>query len=1110
MHCPQCQFANRDDASFCEECGAKLEQACPACRSVVPLGRKFCGHCGQSLTAAAPPALKYASPQTYTPKHLAEKILTSKSAMEGERKGVTVVFADVSGFTAMSERLDPEEVHEIMDRAFAVILDAVHHFEGTINQFLGDGVMALFGAPIANEDHAHRALSAALAIQEGLKPLREDVRRTQGVDFQVRMGINTGHMVVGAIGKDLRMDYTAVGDTTNLAARFLGLAKPGQIVVSRHTQHLREGFFTFEDLGEYQVKGKTELVRAFALLDEIHGRTRLEVSKERGLTPHCGREKELARLTDAYRRATAGEAGAILIVGDPGVGKSRLLYEFLRRPDPSGRLEIETTCQSHARAIAYQPILDLFRRYFGVTHEMVADDIQARIADRLRSLDLDRDEAQILLGHFFGVSASPGFLARLGPLLKKRTNEILRQVLFRASDTTPVLVVCENLHWIDVSSEEFLAQLLASLPGHRILILLTARPGYSPAWLKGAFAQTVTLDGLEAEHVHTIVRTLLGVERVSAGLLHTLAEKAEGNPLYVEEILRQLQETHAIAVQGDEAALRHEDVKVPATIHDIIAARIDRLTDPCKHTLQVGAVVGRQFALPLFSRVVEDDSAVTDHLGNLQIHDFIFLSRQTPEVVYAFKHALTQEVAYAGLLERRRRLYHAAVGFGIEELYANRADEFVDLLAYHFGRSAESEKAVDYAIRAGEKAQRRWANAEALAYFDDALKRLATMPDTEMNRMRRIDAVVTQTEIKFALGRHAEHLATLEGIRHLVETSADPQRRAAWYCWAGFLHSLTGSRPEIPIRYCQGASAIAQVGGFDEVQALAESTLAQVYTVAGNLRAALEAGERALAYFESHGNIWWASRTLWHLTVAANALGEWGRSLTYCRHAMEHGHEVDDLRLKVVGCWRMGSLHTQQGDFRAGIQCCEEALALSPIPFDAAMARATHAYGVIKRGDLAEGIAELEGAVAWFVQSKLSFTHALFSLWLVDGYLRQGERAKAHAILDTTMTTIRGLGYRHLEGVGERLMGMVLTLTDPAVAATHLESAARILEEVGARNEVAKVLAAQAELRRAAGDSPGACQLFEQALVIFEKLGTLDEPPRVRAALAELIPKTPE
>src|SRR5256884_882845 len=312
---------------------------CPTCRHDNPEGQKFCGECGARLTAVAPSAAatptpsapstppgppavsdRFASPAGYTPKHLAEKILTSKGALEGERKGVTVMFSDVSGFTAMSERLDPEEVHAIMDRAFEVILNAVHRYEGTINQFLGDGVMALFGAPIAHEDHAHRALSAALAIQQELKPLADDVRRVHSVEFRMRMGINTGLVVVGAIGKDLRMDYTAVGDTVNLAARLLGLATPGQVVVSGRTQHLREGFFVFEDLGAFQVKGKVEPVRAYAVISEITGRTRLEVSKERGLTPLVGRERELQSLTALHRRAADGQGAIAMTVGAPGVG----------------------------------------------------------------------------------------------------------------------------------------------------------------------------------------------------------------------------------------------------------------------------------------------------------------------------------------------------------------------------------------------------------------------------------------------------------------------------------------------------------------------------------------------------------------------------------------------------------------------------------------------------------------------------------------------------------------------------------------------------------------------------------------------------------------------
>src|SRR6202795_5182409 len=340
MECPQCRHANPPGTKFCGECGTRLQLLCPACQTANPPTNRFCSECGQRLADTAPtpaaavapaaPPARYASPESYTPKHLAEKILTSKGAMEGERKSVTVMFCDVSGFTAMSEKLDPEDVHDIMDRTFEVILNEVHRYEGTINQFLGDGVMALFGAPIAHEDHAHRALRAALGVQTGLELLRDEVRRTHGVEFRVRIGINTGLVVVGAIGKDLRMDYTAIGDTVNLAARILNIAQPGQIALSRPTYRLTEGYFVFDDLGDFQVKGKTEPVRAYAATGELAGRTRLEVSKERGLTPLVGRAAELDRLLAAFRRATEGQGAIVLLAGEPGVGKSRLLYEFLR------------------------------------------------------------------------------------------------------------------------------------------------------------------------------------------------------------------------------------------------------------------------------------------------------------------------------------------------------------------------------------------------------------------------------------------------------------------------------------------------------------------------------------------------------------------------------------------------------------------------------------------------------------------------------------------------------------------------------------------------------------------------------------------------------------
>ncbi|MGH7304275.1 MAG: adenylate/guanylate cyclase domain-containing protein, partial [Candidatus Rokuibacteriota bacterium] len=488
MDCPQCRHANPTETKFCGECGTRLQLICHACQAANPAANKFCSECGQRLggparapvevTAPAAPPARFASPEAYTPRHLAEKILTSKSAVEGERKIVTVMFSDVSSFTAMSEKLDPEEIHAIMDRAFEVILGAVHHYEGTVNQFLGDGVMALFGAPIAHEDHTQRALSAALAIQDGLKPLAEDVKRAHGIEFRMRIGINTGPVVVGAIGRDLRMDYTAIGDTTNLAARLLAIARPGQIVTSRRTQNLRDRFFVFEDLGDFQVKGKTEPVRAFAVSRELSGRTRLEVSRERGLTPLAGRDRELQRLGEIHRRTVDRQGAIALLMGDPGVGKSRLLYEFLSRLEVETVQVLEATCASYGRSMAYRPILDLLRRCLGLFEGIAADETRSRVAKQHQFLGLDGEERDILLAHFLGVSAPPEFLNRLsGAQLKERTFGAVRDVFLRMSKQEPLILIVENMHWIDTASEDFLAHLAANLPGHRVLLVLTARPG---------------------------------------------------------------------------------------------------------------------------------------------------------------------------------------------------------------------------------------------------------------------------------------------------------------------------------------------------------------------------------------------------------------------------------------------------------------------------------------------------------------------------------------------------------------------------------------------------------------------------------------------------------
>ncbi len=384
MKCPKCQSDNREDVKFCEQCGAGMELECPNCKARIPLGKKFCGQCGHALSSPTHP-FDYSQPNSYTPKFLAEKILTTRSSVEGERKLVTVLFADAANFTTISEKLDPEEIHGIMDGCFKILMDDVHKYEGTINQFTGDGVMALFGAPLAHEDHAVRACHAALAIQHALTDYGEKLKKTCGIDFKMRIGLNSGPVVVGAIGDDLRMDYTAIGDTINLASRMESSAQPGVILVSGHTQRLVRDFFAFSSLGPLQVKGKEEPQDAYQLIQASEVRTRLEASAVAGLTRFVGRTKEMETLHDALDKASSGQGQVVGIVGEAGVGKSRIIFE-MKHMFPEYTY-LEGRCLHYGGSMAYLPLLDILRSYFGIKEGEREYLITKKMKEKLASLD---------------------------------------------------------------------------------------------------------------------------------------------------------------------------------------------------------------------------------------------------------------------------------------------------------------------------------------------------------------------------------------------------------------------------------------------------------------------------------------------------------------------------------------------------------------------------------------------------------------------------------------------------------------------------------------------------------------------------------------------------
>jgi class 3 adenylate cyclase/tetratricopeptide (TPR) repeat protein len=1016
------------------------------------------------------------------------------TALPGELKQVTVLFCDIVGSTPLTERLGAEAMRDLVAAFLDTSLAEVHRYGGTAPQFTGDGFMALFGAPVTHEDHVRRALLAALAIQRALHEGGATADRELH-ELEVRIGIHAGPVVFGPVADNLAMDYTVIGDTANIAARLQQIAEPGTILLSEATRLLAEDYARVEPVGPLILKGKAEPIRTYRLLGVSHRRSGLRESPAPRTAIFVDRESELAILNNFFRQVENGHGQAVGLVGEPGIGKSRLLAEFRRQVTDGRASWVEGRCLSYGTAIPYLLALDLLRSNCGIfetdTSEVVAD----KICAGLREVGMDQDEDGAVLLHLLEIKDAPASPALSNPeAVKSKAFETLRQLAVKRSVQRPLILALEDLHWVDKISEEFLGFVAESVRDARVLLLATYRPGYRPPWIDKSYAGQTPLQPLSQDDSMRMVRSVLRVEQLVDLVTQEIVSKADGNPFFLEQL----------ALHAGEARDLRTDLMVPNTIHEVVMARIDRLPEQTKRALQMAAVVGREFSLRLLSAVWQGPEPLEDQLRELARLEFVYERAETDGSVYVFRHALTQETAYGSLLERHRRGHHAAVGRALEELYSGRPDEVAELLALHFGRSNEAERSVDYAILAAEKSQRRWANNEALAYFNDALHRLDLLPDAEANRLRRIDAVIKQAEVKFALGQHADHIAALDQIAGHVDQANDPRRRATWHYWRGFLGVLTGGQPEIAIDHCNVAASVAADAGLNEIRAFAESCLVQAYLIAGRLREAIGAGERALAIFEKLGNLWWASRTLFNMAQAAIYLGEWEAGLAYCRKVLAHATALDDRRLKVVGLYRLGSVHIFQGETERGLRCCDEALTLNPLPYDVAMAKVFRGYGQIRAGRLDAGIADLTEAIAWFDRSHLQHVRVTPALRLAEGHLLRGDPGTARVLIDDVLTTSRAKGYRYVEGLAHRLLAECLAQESPTIAAEHADAAQQIFISTDARNDLAKTLVTRARLCQNRGDIAKARELLEEAAAIFRSLGTLDEPARVRSALAAL------
>ncbi len=746
MKCHCCQAENEEGARFCENCGARLEVLCPACGAAVGAGKKFCRSCGAALTAERSHPV---SPQSYTPRHLAERILDSRAALEGERKQVTVLFADLKGSMELIADRDPEDARRILDPVLERMMEAVHHYEGTVNQVMGDGIMALFGAPLAHEDHAVRACYAALRMQEAIRRYTDEVRRTHGVEVQIRVGLNSGEVVVRSIGSDLRMDYTAVGQTTHLAARMEQLAAPGTIRLSAGTLALAEGYIEVKSFGPIPVKGLAEPVEVYEITGAGAARTRLQAARMRGLTRFVGRDTELDQLRRAAEEAHGGHGQIVAVVGEPGVGKSRLYYEFIRSHHVQSWLILESGSVSYGKATPYLPLADLLRSYFKIDARDDTRGIRVKVTGGLLTLDETlKDTVAVALWLLDALPEDNPFLT-LEPAERRRlTLAAMKRILLRENQLHPLMLVFEDLHWIDSETQAFLDSLIDSLPASRIVLAVNYRPEYRHGWANKTYYRQIRIDPLPPESATDLLDALLGEDPGTESLKRLLIERTEGSPLFLEESVRTLVETRALV--GERGAYRlvqaPDTLQVPATVQAIIAARIDRLDPQEKRLLQAAAVVGTHVPFALLRAIAEpDEEALRRSLAQLQTAEFVYEAQLFPDLEYAFKHALTHEVAYGSVLQDRRRALHAAIVAAIERLYADRLPEQVELLAHHAVRGRLLPKAVRYLREAGSKAIGRSANREAVAYLEEALALLDELPQTT-------ETLTEALEIRMALG----------------------------------------------------------------------------------------------------------------------------------------------------------------------------------------------------------------------------------------------------------------------------------------------------------------------------------------------------------------------
>jgi class 3 adenylate cyclase/tetratricopeptide (TPR) repeat protein len=1066
MRCSKCGADNREGARFCDKCGAKFSPRCPSCGAENRTDAKFCDSCGTAFGAdpavASPAATANDSPIRVTETSAAENL-------EGERKTVTALFADIKGSMDLIEDLDPEEARAIVDPALKVMIDAVDHYGGYVAQSTGDGIFALFGAPVSYEDHPQRALLAGLRMQVEIVRYAEKLRAEKGVNLQVRMGANTGEVVVREIrtGKK-HTEYTPIGHSISVAARLQALATPGSIAIGEPVRKLLEGYFALKPLGPARIKGVSEPVNVYEVTGLGPLRTRLQRAVGRGLTRFVGREHEMEAMRHAAELARGGHGQIVAAVAEAGTGKSRLLFEF-KVKHQSDWMVLEAFSVSHGKSSAYLPVIDLLHGYFRIIADDDARTRREKVAGKIAILDRALEDTLPYLFGLLGIVEGEDVLAGMdAEVRKRRTLEAIKSVLLRESLKQPLMVIFEDLHWIDDETQGLLNLLADSIATSRILLLVNYRPEYSHQWGSKTFYTQLRLDPLASESAEEMLNALVGDGLKVRPLKRLIIERTQGNPFFMEETVQVLLDEGALVRDGLGTRLTRPlgELKIPPTVQAILAARIDRLPANEKDLLQTLAVIGNEFQLSLAREVTGKTSdEMNSMLSELQLAEFIYEQPTVGDVEYTFKHALTHDVAYNSLLGARRKLLHERVGQSIETRFAQSIEDHVSELAHHYSRSANKRKAVEFLGQAGRQAGERSAYAEARDHISSALRLVKELPD-DLERARielDLEAAMTPlVHIMTGTTASPEVEQSCLRVRRLAEQVGEQSRLFDAIFGLRLCYMVRGELARAKACAQELLALAARVGG-GEYLLSAHFGMAQTLLASGEFTDAAQHCRDALAVARA------SSERRWHLLADVDVVTNFVLAECLCclgfphqagqieRDALREGLDATKSYTRLLAMAFDAELQQTLRDGRrtleqtdAAISYASEIGAVSQLPRMAPV----RGWALIKTGQVEEGISMLHMAITGAEAAGIGLV-VQAQCALAEAYQASGKAHEGLEVLRRAQELMERTGERHWAADLFRLKGE-LTLQSTPNATGEAEAAFHEAIEI-ARSQNAKL-----------------------------------------------------